>query len=120
MRWEPFEWGRRKDELKQKDVVVEQSKYQLDEARSQVVLEVDSSFRKLVESRSLLAVAEAAREAANEKLREVNDKFKQSAVLLRDVLDQQAAVATAENDYEESLLAFWSAKASFDKALGKE
>jgi outer membrane protein len=120
MRWEPFEWGRRKDELKQKDVVVEQSKYQLDEARSQVVLEVDSSFRKLAESRSLLAVAEAARDAANEKLREVNDKFKQSAVLLRDVLDQQAAVATAENDYEESLLAFWSAKASFDKALGKE
>ncbi len=120
MRWEPFEWGRRRDELKQKDVVVEQSKYQLDEARSQVLLEVDSCFRKLVESRSLLAVADAARAAASEKLREVNDKFKQSAVLLRDVLDQQAAVATAENEYEESLLAFWSAKASFEKALGEE
>lgn len=120
MRWEPFEWGRRRDEVKQKDVVVEQSKYQLDEARSQVLLEVDSSFRKLAESRSLLAVAGAARDAANEKLREVNDKFKQSAVLLRDVLEQQAAVATAENEYEESLLAFWSAKASFEKALGEE
>ena len=120
MRWEPFEWGRRRDDLKQKDVVVEQSKYQLDEARSQVLLEIDSTFRKLAESRSLLAVTEAARAAANEKLREVNDKFKQSAVLFRDVLDQQAAVATAENEYEESLLAFWSAKASFEKALGEE
>lgn len=120
MRWEPFEWGRRKDEVKQKDVVVEQSKYQLDEARSQVLLEVDSSFRKLAESRSLLGVAAAALAAANEKLREVNDKFKQSAVLLRDVLDQQAAVATAESQYEESLLAFWSARASFEKALGEE
>jgi len=120
MRWEPFEWGRRRDEVKQKDVVVEQSKYQLSEARSQVLLEVDSSFRKLAESRSLLSVAEAARDAANEKLREVNEKFKQSAVLLRDVLEQQAAVASAENDYEESLLAFWSAKASFEKALGEE
>jgi outer membrane protein TolC len=120
MRWEPLEWGRRKDEVKQKDVVVEQSKYQLNEARSQVLLEVDSSFRKLEESRALLAVAEAARAAASEKLREVNDKFKQSAVLLRDVLDQQAAVATADNEYEESLLAFWSAKASFEKALGEE
>src|SRR5215472_9264393 len=120
MRWEPFEWGRRRDEVKQKDIVVEQSKYQLDEARSQVLLEVDSSFRKLAESRSLLAVTEAARAAANEKLREVNDKFKQSAALLRDVLDQQATVATADKDYEESLLAFWSAKASFEKALGEE
>lgn len=120
MRWEPFEWGRRRDDVKQKDVVVEQTKYQLSEARSQVMLDVDSSFRKLAESRSLLVVAEAARAAANEKLREVNDKFRQSAVLMRDVLEQEAAVATANNDYEESLLAFWSAKASFEKALGEE
>jgi outer membrane protein TolC len=120
MRWEPFEWGRRRDDVKQKDVVVEQSKYQLNETRSQVLLDVDSSFRKLAESRSLLAVAEAARAAANEKLREVNDKFRQSAVLLRDVLDQEAAVATANNEYEDSLLAFWSAKANFEKALGEE
>jgi outer membrane protein TolC len=120
MRWEPFEWGRRRDDVKQKETVVEQSKYQLDETRSQVVLDVDNSFRKLAESRSLLAVAEAARAAANEKLREVNDKFKRSAVLLRDVLEQQAAVASADNEYEESLLAFWSAKANFEKALGQE
>ena len=120
MRWEPFEWGRRRDDVKQKETVVEQSKYQLDETRSQVVLDVDNSFRKLAESRSLLAVAEAARAAANEKLREVNDKFRRSAVLLRDVLEQQAAVASADNEYEESLLAFWSAKASFEKALGEE
>lgn len=120
MRWEPFTWGRRKDDVKQKGVVVEQSKLQLDETRSQVVLDVDSSFRKLAEGRSLLAVAEAARAAAIEKLREVNDKFRKSAVLLRDVLDQEAAVASANNTYEESLLAFWSAKASFEKALGEE
>ena len=120
MRWEPFEWGRRRDDVKQKETIVEQSKYQLDETRSQVVLDVDNSFRKLAESRSLLAVAEAARAAANEKLREVNDKFRKSAVLLRDVLEQQAAVASADNEYEESLLAFWSAKANFEKALGEE
>jgi outer membrane protein TolC len=120
MRWEPFDWGRRKDDVKQKEVVVDQSKLQLDETRSHVILDVDNNFRKLSESRSLLAVAEAARAAANEKLREVNDKFKQSAVLLRDVLEQQTAVASANNDYEDSLLAFWSAKANFEKALGEE
>jgi hypothetical protein len=35
-------------------------------------------------------------------------------------LEQQAAVASADNEYEESLLAFWSAKANFEKALGQE
>ena len=57
---------------------------------------------------------------ANEKLREVNDKFRQSSVLLRDVLQQQAAVANANHDYEQALLAFWTAKAEFEKALGEE
>lgn len=120
LRWDPFDWGKRKDDVNQKGVIVEQSRYQLDETRSQVVLDVDNTFRKLAESRALLQVTEAARAAANEKLREVNDKFRQSAVLLRDVLEQQAAVENANNEYEESLLAFWSAKANFEKALGEE
>ena len=120
LRWVPFDWGKRRDDVKQKGVIVEQSRYQLDETRSQVVLNVDSTFRKLAESRALLQVTEAARAAAIEKLREVNDKFRKAAVLLRDVLEQQAAVENANNEYEESLLAFWSAKANFEKALGEE
>ena len=68
----------------------------------------------------MLEVSQAGRDAANEKLREVSDQFRQSAVLLRDVLQQQAAVANAEHEYEQSLLSFWNAKAAFEKALGEE
>jgi outer membrane protein len=120
MTWEPFDWGRRRDNVKQKDIQVHQSQYQLDQTRSQVLLDVDKTFRKLNENRSMLEVAQAARDAANEKLREVNNQFKQIAVLLRDVLKQEASVANANHQYEESLLAFWNAKASFEKALGEE
>jgi outer membrane protein TolC len=120
MTWEAYEWGRRRDNVKQKDTQVQQSQYQLDHTRSQVLLDVDKKFRKLRESRSLLEVAQAARDAANEKLREVNDQFKQVAVLLRDVLKQEAAVANANHEYEESVLSFWNAKAEFEKALGEE
>jgi outer membrane protein len=120
LRWEPFEWGRRKDEVRQKEVVIAQSKYQLEETRSQALIDVDNSFRKLAESRALLEVTEAQRAAAKEKLREVNDQFKKSAVLLRDVLEQQSALVNANNQYEDSLLAFWNAKANFEKALGEE
>jgi outer membrane protein TolC len=118
--WDPFDWGGRRDEVKQKDVSVEQSHYQLQETRAQVTLDVDNSFRKLDESRTMLAVAQAGKDAANEKLREVSDAFKHSAVLLRDVLQQQASVANADHDYEQSLLAFRNARALFEKALGEE
>ncbi|WP_433966610.1 TolC family protein [Tunturiibacter gelidiferens] len=120
MTWEPFEWGRRRDTVKEKSVEVQQSQYQLDQTRSQILLDVDKTFRKLSESRSMLEVALAARDAADEKLREVNNQFKQVAVLLRDVLKQEAAVANANHEYEESLLSFWNAKAEFEKALGEE
>jgi outer membrane protein TolC len=120
MTWEPFDWGRRRDDVKQKDISLQQSQYQLAETRSQVLLDVDNTFRKLSESRALLAVAQAGRDAANERLREVNNQFKHSAVLLRDVLQQESAVANADQSYEDSLLSFWNAKAAFEKALGEE
>ena len=120
MKWDPFDWGGRRDDVKQKEATVEQSKYQLQETRSQVLLDVDNTFRKLRESRSLLVAASAARDAADEKLREVTDQFSKSVVLLRDVLEQQTAATNANQEYQQSLLAFWSAKANFEKALGEE
>jgi outer membrane protein TolC len=120
LKWDPFDWGGRRDEVKQKDVSVQQSHDQLEETKAQVLLDVNNSFRKLEESRTLLEVAQAGRDAANEKLREVSDQFKHSAVLLRDVLQQQASVSNADHEYEQSLLSFWNAKAAFEKALGEE
>jgi outer membrane protein TolC len=120
MNWEPFDWGRRKDEVNTKRITLEQSQYQLKDVRSKILLDVNNRFRKLDQSRQLLAVAQAAQAAATEKLREVNDQFRQSSVLLREVLQQQAAVANADHDYDQALLAFWTAKAEFEKALGEE
>jgi outer membrane protein TolC len=120
LKWDPFDWGGRRDEVKQKVVTLEQSQDQLQETKAQVTLDVDNNFRKLEESRQMLEVAQAGRDAANEKLREVSDEFKQSAVLMRDLLQQEAAVANADHNYEQSLLAFWNAKAAFEKALGEE
>ena len=120
MSWEPFDWGRRKDEVKQKDIAIDQSRYQFQQVQSQVMLDVNNRFRTLRESRALLEVAKASLEAAKQKLSEVTDKFSKEAVLLRDVLQQQAAVASANDNYQQALLSFWSARADFQKALGEE
>jgi outer membrane protein len=118
--WEPFDWGRRHDVVKQKEVSLDQSRIQLDQVRSQVLQDVDNRFRSLQESRAALEAAQAARDASTEKLREVNDKFTKEAVLLRDVLQQQTSAANSNYDYEQALLSFWTAKANFEKALGEE
>jgi len=120
LKWEPWDWGRRKDVISQKKVVETQAEAKLNETRSRVLMDVNSRFRKLDESRTLIAVAQAQREAAQQRLREVTNKYGQQAVLLSDVLHQQAVAASASDDYQQALLGFWSAKSEFEKSLGED
>jgi outer membrane protein TolC len=120
LKWEPWDWGRRKDVVSQKRVAETQAQAQLNEVRSRVLMDVNSRFRKLEESRMLIAVAQAEREAAQQRLREVTNKYEQQSVLLSDVLHQQAATAGANDDYQKALLGFWSAKSEFEKSLGED
>lgn len=119
-KWEPWDWGRRKDVISQKAVAEKQAQEQLRDAQSKVLMDVNSRFRKLEESRMLISVAASSREAAQQKLREVTAQYGQQAVLLSDVLQQQAAAAGASDDYEQALLGFWTAKSEFEKSLGED
>ena len=118
--WEPFDWNRRKHEVNEKVIAVEQSKLNLDDTKAQILINVDTQFRALHEARVAVAVATAKKEASTEKLREVTQKFQQKTVLLRDVLQQQSAVEGSNADYNEAMAKFWTAKANFQKAIGEE
>jgi outer membrane protein TolC len=119
LKWEPWDWGRRRDIVNQKKVTEIQAQTQLQEARSRVLIDVNARFRKLEESRLLISVAQVERDAAQQRLREVTNKYEQQTVLLSDVLHQQAATASASDDYQQALLGFWSAKSEFEKSLGE-
>jgi outer membrane protein TolC len=120
LKWEPWDWGRRKAVVNQKKISEAQAQNQLQETQSKVLMDVNNRFRKLAEARILIVVAQAAREAADQKLREVTNKYDQQAVLLKDVLQQQANAAAAQDDYQQALLGFWSAKTDFEKSLGED
>src|SRR5260221_346515 len=96
--------------------------YQLtvDNVRDQVLQEVHSTFRRLREARELLTAAQAARDAEAEKLRNEMDAYSHQTVVLSDLLQQQSSVASAEDQYRQGLLAFWKARADFERALGEE
>lgn len=118
--WQPFDWGRKKHELREKDYAIEQARLGLAETGNQVIIEVHDRLRRLRQTRALLRAAGLGRETAIERLRVLRDRFRLEAVLMKDVLQGQAALEEANTQYQQALLAFWTAKADFDKAIGED
>jgi outer membrane protein len=118
--WDVFDWGRKKHELAVGSDTIEQARNALREAESQVLVEVDSNFRKLTEARALLRVVELAQQASEEKVRIAMRRYTQQATLLKDVLEAQTTRADAGDQYQRTLMSYWTAKADLDKAVGDD
>jgi outer membrane protein TolC len=118
--WQPWDWGQKRHNIAQKVIAEHEAVLTEEDARDQVLLNVDSQFRKLREARVQLAVAERARGSEQERLRNQTDAYAQQAILLSTLLQQQASLATTEDQYRQALLAFWTARADFARALGEE
>jgi outer membrane protein TolC len=119
-KWEPFDWGRKGHEVASRTRAVQQARHNVRDAEDRALLEINSRFRTLAEKRALLAVAEMAQGAAREKLRVKTNQFQVQAVLLTDVLQLRAEVADVDDRYQQALLAFWTAKADFEHAVGED
>src|SRR5262245_27039952 len=120
IKWEVFDWGRKRDELAEKDKTIEQAKELLREAESRVLIDVSDKFRKLQQTRQALVVAHLAEETAQETLRINTNKYKLTAALLSDVLQSQSTLAEANHQFQQALLDYWTAQAEFEKALGED
>jgi outer membrane protein TolC len=118
--WEPFDWGRKGREVAAKSRVLEQTRLGVRETEDRAVLEINSLFRKLAENRAFLNVTQLAQGAAREKLRVKTNQFQIQSALLSDVLHQRAELADTNDRYQQALLAFWTAKADFERAVGEE
>jgi outer membrane protein TolC len=120
VKWEPFDWGRKGHEVASRTRAVQQARHNVRDAEDRALLEINSRFRTLAEKRALLVVAEMAQGAAREKLRVKTNQFQLQAVLLTEVLQLRAEVADVDDRYQQALLAFWTAKADFEHAVGED
>jgi outer membrane protein len=119
LQWQPFDWGQKRHRIESLKDSVKQTNLTEQDAEQQVLVDVKTKFLKLAEARALLDTSALTREAEREKMRVVTNRYGQKAALLSDVLQQEAAVVQADADYQKALAGFWSAKASFDYALGR-
>jgi outer membrane protein TolC len=118
--WQPWDWGEKRHKVREANLTENQAGLSLEDTREQVLLDVDSNFRRLREARAHLAVTEAARDAQTEKMRNQKEAYSQQSILLSDLLKQQSCLADAESQYHQAVLGYWSARADFQKTLGEE
>jgi outer membrane protein len=118
--WEVFDWGRKKREVAEREKSITEANNSLADTENQIVMEVNTRFRQMQESRQLLKVAKLAQTQARANVQMVSYKYRLDAVLLKDVLQAQTVLANSDYDYQKALLAFWTAKADFEKAIGEE
>ena len=118
--WDVWDWGKKQDDLALRRRTLDQAKNAVAETTSQVILDVNATYRKLEDSQAYLTVMQLNRDAAREKFRVVSDQYREQAVLLPDVLAAQAALAQANDQYRRALLSVWETRADFERALGIE
>lgn len=114
--WEPWDWGRKKRESESKRLSMTQGSLAADEAERLVRLDVRTSARNLDASRALLRAADLARAPVRERVRVALERFKANASLQRDVLQTQADLSEAEQQYQQALAGFLTARAEFERA----
>jgi outer membrane protein TolC len=120
LQWQPFDWGQKHHTTQALRDVTKQSTLAERDTEQQILLDVNTKFRGLAEARVLLDTSALAQDAQREKLREMTNQYREKAVLLSEVLQQESAAVQADSEYQSAVAAFWKAKASFDHALGRE
>ena len=118
--WEPFDWGRRRNRIREKANTLAQAHNGAQEAESQIGVEVAARYRKWKESALLLKATRTGHEAAVEEFRVTSNKYKEQAALVRDLLQAQARSSETAFQYQQALSSYWSSLADLRRAMGEE
>lgn len=116
--WEPFDWGRRRQRVQQREKAIEQAHFGKADLEARILAEVGAAHRKLTETRAMVNVTRLAHEAAVERLRIAKDRYAAGLLLLKDVLELQAALAEADRQARTARVAVLAAQSELERAVG--
>jgi outer membrane protein TolC len=118
--WEPWDWGRRRQELAGKRLQEEEARVAVDATERSALMEVRNAWRQVESARRQLTLSQASQRQARQKLQETQAQIKVEKVLRDSLFSAQSALASADGQYQQALAAFWSARADLKKATGEE
>ena len=116
--WDVYDWGRKRKQAEEKRLTEEQASLDENDIEAQIIVEVAHQYRKLIEARKQVEVAQASQSARRELLRVTRNRYGQRDVLLSDVLRAQSGLVEADNRFTQALLDLATAQADFEKAIG--
>ncbi len=118
--WEPFDWGRRHNRVREKSNTLAQAHNGAQEAESQIGVEVAAKYRKWREASLFVKATRTGHEAAAEEFRVTSNKYKEQAALVKDLLQAQARSSETSFQYQQALSSYWSSLADLRRAMGEE
>jgi outer membrane protein len=90
------------------------------EVCDEIGFQVKSAYLAVTEAQKRIEVMEKAVEQAKENLRLMNNKYKQNVVTSTDVVDAEALLTRAQNDYYNAIYDYNIAMAQLENAIGKK
>jgi outer membrane protein TolC len=118
--WDVFDWGRKRKEVETKEAAEAQTALELTDTEARVMADVGHQYRRLIEARKAVQLAQALQLSGREILRVARNRYVQREVVLSDVAKLESSLAEANHRYTEALMELATADADFERALGRE
>ncbi|MEJ2144737.1 MAG: TolC family protein [Acidobacteriota bacterium] len=113
-----FEGGRIAGEVLEADSRLQERQDELENLRAQIRYQVQTSFLDLHSAENQVSVAQSTVNLAHQQMDQARDRFAAGVATNIEVVQAQAALATANENYISSLFAYNLAKAELARAVG--
>ena len=120
VKWEPWDWGRRQREARERGNDIEQAKLSLRQLEDKVRIEVAKSYRDIQQARGQVLLARASQEVARDRVRVTTERIKVAAALPVDGLSADRELAESAAREQDALSGYWAARATYEQAIGED
>ena len=113
-----FDWGSRKQKVKEQDFKIEAQKLELEETEELVALQIQNAYLELQQSIQKVDISTESLQQADENLRLNQDRFDAGTVTGKDVLEAQVLWQKAHSDVSDAKANHRISKANYKKVIG--
>ena len=118
--WDVFDWGRKRQEIQKKRDAEAQAALELKDTQARIMVDVAHEYRRIIETRKAVELAQALQAATAEALRIARNRYLQRDAVLSDVVKTESTLAEANHQHIQALMDLATAQADFEKAVGRD
>ena len=114
-----FDWGSRKQKVKEQQFKVVAQKLELEETEELVSLQIKNAYLELQQAIKRVEITEKSLQQAEENLRLSEDRFEAGTVIGKDVLEAQVLWQQAYSEVIDAKASFKISEANYKKTIGE-